>query len=99
MSDRRDTIARNTAVVFALICLVFIGVSAFQQIQIRESREIDCAAYRERVARVTLYDRLIAAYENDGSIGEPTKRALMDAYMDQRVAVRKAAEVSKGACD
>lgn len=93
MTTDRDNVARNTSIVLAGLVLLMIGVVAIQHGQIREMRAIDCSAHMERMERVTLYENLIKFWTQQG---EPE---VVAAYERQRVAVSRAADRSKGACD
>lgn len=98
---KADRIARNTTFVLALLLLGAIGALGMQHIQIREMREVDCAALEERESRILLYDRLIEQWNTSASLTPTERERIVTAYRTQREAVARAAMVGRdsiGSC-
>lgn len=81
----------NLSRVLMVLTLLLLGVTVLQQSQIREMRAVDCAAYAERVSRITMYDNLMQAWTAEQGIAPRTRQEIVTAYSSQRAAVQRAA--------
>lgn len=90
--QKRDAIARNTTFVLVILLLGAFFALGIQRAQIREMREIDCAAYKERVSRVMLYDDLMGVWSRTEALPRDEADKIVQSYGRQRLAVIEAVE-------
>lgn len=88
----------NLSRVLMVLVFALLGTVVMQQVTLREMRDIDCAAYAERMSRADMYDQLVALWRAEPSLSPDTRVGLIDAYLDQRESVQRAVDAGSASC-
>ena len=101
MTERYSRTARTTVAILCVLVLVEAFFLYREHLMVERLIKVDCAATKERMGRITLYDTLIAQ-EEKLMLRAPEKDvffARIEGYRAQQKLVRDTITVTDFACD